>query len=307
MDSTRVEMRLSGGAAMGGRSVVAGAVPGPVLGAVIDPEGPVVVQTIVASRFARQLHLAEISEGLADGPQLAAGTEVAGGPKHKKLGKLSRLWVDRTTNRLTHVLFAASGRFGSGGEEHVVEAAHITEIGPKQITLDATISDVKNLPVFRDDATLAGYVGQVIESVLLDPGSRRSLHARVEDGHVDLSGLLDTQEQFEDLLAAVRRTPGVRGVRSDVVVTEQIADFVAAAIDQLRGKGKLDAGDDIEVQTEHQIVYLNGQVGTPEKKAAAETAALGVAGVRLVVNNLRTLVKEKSERLDPTSPETHLR
>ncbi len=307
MDSMRVEMRLSSGAAMGGRTVVAGAVGGPVLGAVIDPEGAIVVQTILSSRIARQLQLPEVSEGVANGPQLAAGTEVVGGPKHKKLGKLSRLWVDRATNRLTHILFSVSGLLGASGEEHVVEAAHITEIGPKQIVLDDSITSTKDVPVFRDDATLADYVGQAIESVLLDPRSRRSVHARIEDGHVDLSGMLDTQEQLDELMATIRRIPGVRGVRSDIIVTEEIADFVAAAIDQLRSKGKLDDSDDIEVQTEHQIVYLNGQVGTPEKKAAVEDAALGVAGVRLVVNNLRTLTPEKTERPDPASPQTHLR
>jgi osmotically-inducible protein OsmY len=301
MDTLRLELRLSGGPNLGSRTVVEGAVAGSVLGAVIDPAGPTVRQTILPSRVARQMQLAEAGDTLAEGVHVTAGTHVITGKNKKKHGNLSRLWVERATNHLTHILFTLDR------EARVVEVAHIASFSDKEIVLDEAITNLNDLPVYRDDPTLAGYVGLAIENALLDPHARRSLHARVEDGQVDLSGLLETQEQFDAVFSAIKHTPGVRAVRSDVVVTEQIADFVAAAIDQMRAKGELDDSDDIEVLAEHQIVYLNGQVGTLKKKAAVEREALGVAGVRLVVNQLRTLEPEKTERADPASPPTHLR
>ncbi len=301
MDTLRLELRLSGGPNLGSRVVAAGAVAGNVLGAVIDPAGPTVRQTLLASRVARQMHLAEAGDTVGEGVQVTAGTHVIAGKHKKKHGSLSRLWVDRATNQITHILFTLDH------EARVVDVAHIAAFGDKEIVLGDAITNLNDLPVYRDDPTLAGYVGLAIENTLLDPRSRRSLHARVEDGQVDLSGLLETQDQFDAVFSAIKHTPGVRAVRSDVIVTEQIADFVATAISQMRAKGKLDDNDDIEVLAEHQIVYLNGQVGTLEKKAAVEREALGVAGVRLVVNQLHTLEQEKNERADPASPQTHLR
>lgn len=300
MDQMRLELRLAGGN-MGARSIVAGAVAGNVLGAVITPTDRRVIQTLIPSRMARQLSLATVGDMPAEGGvALAATTEVClnGG---KKLGPLARLWVDRDSQAVTHLLFTVKH------EVHVVPVEHVAQLSSKLITLTAELRALQDLPIYRDDAMLAGYVGAAIEAALLDPRARRHVHARVEDGHVDLSGLLETDEQFNALFGAIKRTPGVRGVRSDIVVTEHIADFAATAIDALRAKGKLDDLDDIEVLSEHQIVYLNGEVGTPQKSAEVERAALGANGVRLVVNNLRTRDPEKSERADPASPATHLK
>jgi osmotically-inducible protein OsmY len=301
MDSMRLELRLSGGPTLGSRTLAAGAVAGMVLGAVVAPDGLVVQQTVLASRMARQMHLDEAETAPSGGVQLTAVTQVMAQGKPKQHGALARLWVERGTQRLTHILFTL------GHDTRVVEVAQVAELNDKQIVLAETIKELREAPLFRDDAQLAGDVGTAIEQAVLDPRARRSLHARVEDGQVDLSGTLETQDQFDALFGAVKRIPGVRSVRSDIIITEQIADFVATAINQMRAKGKLDDNDDIEVLSEHQIVYLNGHVATLEKSAAVERETLGVAGVRLVVNQLHTAEAEKTERADPTSPPTHLR
>ena len=301
MDQLRLELRLTGGANLGSRTIVPGPIVGNVLGAVIASDGLGVIQTIVPSRLARQQNLAGVGDTPAAGVQLTASTEVTLHQGKKKLGPLSRLWVDRESKQVTHLLFTAHH------ESHVVDVTHVATFDAKQIVLAESIHSLHELPIYRDDATLAGFVGAAIESTLLDPRARRMVHARIEDGHVDLSGLLETDEQFDALFGAIKRTPGVRGVRSDIIVTEHVADFAARAIHELRTKGKLDDQDDIEVLSEHQIVYLSGVVGTPEKRDAAERAALGANGVRLVVNNLRTRTAEKTERADPASPQTHLK
>ncbi|MBA3824041.1 MAG: BON domain-containing protein [Ktedonobacterales bacterium] len=299
MDSMRLEMRL--GSALGSSTVVKGTVAGEVLAAVLDPATLTVVQTAVASRVARQLGLA--AEGAAGTPgiRLSSKTEVrVAGGKHN-LGNLGRLWADRATNHLTHILISKDRAF------YVLDVAHVATFDAQHIILTENVRDLQSIPVYRDDAAIGGDVGAAIETTLLDPRSRRSIHARVEDGQVDLSGTLYSEEEFNALFSAIKRTPGVRGVRSDVVIEVELADAVMSAIDQLRAKGDIAATDIIQVLSEHQILYLQGQVSTPKVKAAAERAALSVAGVRLVVNNLSTITPEKTERADPASPETHLR
>jgi osmotically-inducible protein OsmY len=301
-------MRLGG--AMGSRAVVAGVVAGDVLAAVLDAATVTVVQTVVPSRVARQKALAAVGEEpTATGVSLTTATEVVSA-NGKQMGKLSRLWVDRSTNHVTHILLTKEQRFSLGGERglmHVLEVAHVASFDGGRITLAEQVTDLDTIPVYRDDAAIAGDVGVAIDTSLLDPRSRRDIHARVEDGQVDLSGILYNEEEYNALYAAIRRTPGVRAVRSDVIIEVELADAVMSAMDQLRAKGDLAAGDVVAVLSEHQIIYLQGQVATTKAKAAAERAALAVAGVRLVVNQLATVTPDKTERADPASPETHLR
>ena len=308
MDSMRREMRLGG--ALGSRTVVAGAVAGEVQAAVIDPTTLTVIQTVVASRVARQLGLAAVSdEPMADAITLSAATDAVSADGKHKLGKLSRLWIDNATGHVTHLLLQNKDRslLSRDHDLHVLEVAHVTTFASNQITLGEQVKDLPSIPVYRDDAAIAGEVGAAIEASLLDPRSRRNIHARVEDGNVDLSGTLYNEEEYNALYSAIKRTLGVRAVRSDVIIEVEMADAVMAAIDQIRAKGDIGADDPIDVLSEHQIVYLNGQVATTKAKAAVERAALSVAGVRLVVNNLTTLTPDKTERADPASPETHLR
>jgi osmotically-inducible protein OsmY len=309
MDQLRLELRLG---SSGPRTLVAGPVAGPVIGVVIDPDSKQVIQTIMPNRLARQQNLTSAGESVAEGIQLTAETQVLLGHHSRfvgsKLGTVVRLWVDRESGLLTHILFSPGRSLLMGARDaHVVEVAAIARMSAKEIVLAESVQRLEDIPIYRDDATLAGDVGGAIEATLLDPRAQRLIHARVEDGHVDLSGLLEADEQLDELMGAIKRIPGVRGVRSDVIVTEHVADFAAAAIQELRDKGKLDDQDEIEVLSEHQIVYLSGVVSTPAKSAAVEGAALGANGVRLVVNNLRTIAPDKTERADPTSPSTHLR
>jgi len=299
MDAMRLEMRFGG--ALGSRTVVAGPVAGEVLTAQVDPTTRAVVLTAVASRVARQLGLAaEDKANPANTVNLSSATEVHSADG-KRLGKIARLWVEQGTNLITHVLCTKDHTL------HVLEITHVAALEAQRITLSEHVRDLQSIPLYRTDADIGGDVGAAIETTLLDPHSRRKIHARVEDGQVDLSGTLYSEEEYAALYSAIKRTPGVRAVRSDVIIEVELADAVMSAIDQLRAKGDIAETDIIDVLSEHQILYLQGQVATPKVKAAAERAALSVAGVRLVVNNLLTLTPEKTERADPASPETHLR
>lgn len=303
MEYARLELRLSG-APSGAKVTVAGAVGGQVLGALVQADGGRIVQTVLASRTVRQLNLAAVEDD-SGAVLIAANTHVLIGKQRQKL-KLRRLWVDRASGQITHFLLAPAGLTASGAER-VAAAAAVERISTQGIVLHALAGGANALPLYRDDAAIAGDVGVALEQTLLDPRSRRSVHARVEDGHVEYSGLLDTQDQVGDLLAATRRIPGVRGVRSDIVATELLAAQVVAALDDLQAKGTLSDAEAIEVLSEHQIVHLVGQVQTAKARDAAERAALGVNGVRLVVNELTVEGPALAPPADPASPRTKLK
>lgn len=300
MELSRLELRLSGGANLGSKVTVAGAVGGRTLGAIIDPTGPRIVQTVLASRVARQIGVPATNEAFPGGVLLSADTAIML-PNKKKLGKLTRLWAERGNGQLTYVLVAMNGA------EHVVDIKDIAQFTTKQIILQAASEGNGHLPVFRDDGAMAQDIATAIDQSLLDPRARRGVHARIEDGKVELSGLLDTEDQNDAILGAIRRVPGVRGVRSDIIVTENIAGFVATALNALEAKGELGENPEIEVYCEHQIAYLSGRVATTKASTAAQRAALNAAGVRLVVNNLVVDTPTGATRADPASPNTHNR
>ena len=299
MDHLRLDLRLSSQPLLGSHVIVKGAVTGRVLGVYIDPAQKQILATAIPSRNAKQTGAAVMSEATAPGIFFDQKTMVLAGGK--QLGKLSRIWAERNTGKLTHVLFL------TGGNEHVVPVAHIAQFAAKQLQLDLPVAEAHDLPVYRDDAAIAGDVAAALERNLLDPRARRDVHARVEDGHVDLSGIIDRPELAEAVIAAVQHAPGVRGVQSDIIITYTIAALVANALDAANEKGSLGADPEIEVLSEHQIVYLRGRVASAKGSSAAERAALTVAGVRLVVNELQVVTPETTVRADPASPQTKLR
>lgn len=300
MELSRLELRLNGGAGLGSKVMVAGAVGGRTLGAIIDPTALRIVQTVLASRVARQIGVPATNETYPSGVLLSTETIIVL-PTKKKLGKLTRLWAERGTGQLTHVLVAMNGA------EHVVDVKDIAQFTARQLTLKSGSDSNSHHPIYRDDAAMAQDIAGAIEQSLLDPRARRNVHARIEDGKVELSGLLDTDEQNAAILDAIHRVPGVRGVHSDIIVVENIAGFVANALNALEAKGDLGENPEIEVYCEHQIAYLTGRVATTKASAAAERAALNASGVRLVVNKLVVDAPTSTKRADPASPATHNR
>ncbi len=295
MEYTRIELRLAG-ARFESHVTVRGAVDGRVFGAVIDPASQCVLGTQVPGRQSRERHLETASD--VTGVVVTSDTQVMLN-KHR-LGKVSRLWVERADGHVTHVLIGAGGSV-----EHVASIDQIDQLGAKQIDLKPAIGDLRMLPVYRDDAAIASDVARALADALLDPRALRAVHARIEDGHVDLTGLVDTEDQFEAVTSAIRRIGGVRGVQIDIIVTELLAAQVASALNAIEEKGSLGDDPQIEVYSEHQIIYLTGTVATAKAAADAERAALGVNGVKIVVNQLTPRQASGGERTDPASPATH--
>ncbi len=165
--------------------------------------------------------------------------------------------------------------------------------------------EVKKIPVFRDDKTLEKEAKQALNSVILNPRIRHDIHVRVEDGIAEISGIIYAGELRYAIQNALKKIAGIRDIRSDILITESLADQASRAIDALIEKGSLGENPEIRVLSEHQILYLYGSVSTSKAAQDAEQAALGINGVRIVVNNLQVLQPTEKQRADPASPKTN--
>lgn len=277
MEYTRVEIVLS----EGGWSTpvaVAGPVAGPARGAMVEPTTLAVTSTLMSKRRARGL---DVAGALAPGPadvRIGARGKVwgPGGP----IGRVTRLWVGRATGHLTHLLVRRGG-----GPEHIVPAEMIEHVDARALTVKLAGSQLAEFPIFRPDAAIEADVRAALASVLADPRARRAVKVRVDDGQVALAGVVDTVEQVRFAEGAARAVPGVRKLLLDLVAQETLAAGVEALIAPLVAAAVNGHGG-VRVLTEHGIIFLEGSVRTAHDREAIERAALGAAGVRVVVNNL---------------------
>jgi hyperosmotically inducible protein len=88
-------------------------------------------------------------------------------------------------------------------------------------------------------------------------------------------------------LGVVAATPVVQGCRTNQSVGSQMSDasITAAVKTKMIGDNEVKARN-IEVNTEHGVVYLMGRVATQHEKDEAERLARKCDGVRDVVNQL---------------------
>jgi osmotically-inducible protein OsmY len=189
---------------------------------------------------------------------------------------------------------------GAGGSTlHVVPAVLLTQIAPQRLTTSADANALAALPLYRADGEILADVRDAIAGVLADPRARRNVKTHVDDGHVWLAGEVDTTDQVAFVTRAIEHIRGVRGVTSDLISQEDLAQAVEARLRATaNGSGTF---SDVSTLTEHGIVYLEGSVPTPQARAAVERITLGVAGARVVVNNLR-VAGEGPERNSGTGP-----
>jgi osmotically-inducible protein OsmY len=304
MDYARVEMLLVRGAWPRGISV-RGAVAGPALAVIVDPNTRMVTHTVVQPRRMRQLRAAEDGYGISaddresqNGVSITASTRVRG--VNASLGVLTRVWVDRASSCVTHVVIRRHMGVLASGPERIVPIDRVEEmrLGTILVKLDST--GFSDMPVFRSDSLIERDVNESLAAVLAEPRARRTLKVRVQDGFVTLGGEVDTLDQVRYAEHTVMRVPGVRGITLDLVAQEALAAAVEARL-ALQRIASGDGPRSIQVLAEHGIVHLEGTVGTQRARSDAERVALTVAGVKVVVNNLR-VDGESPERAGDTGP-----
>lgn len=302
MQYARVEMLLSGrGGSQGLR--VAGPVAGQIRGAIVNASDLSVAYSVLSRKRAHQLPSLAAATAEAARAPLPAGVETitaatrVRGPQGV-LGVVSRVWVASGSGRITHVLVRRHGGWFGRGMEYVLPVELIATVAREGLTAKIGQRELDELPVYRPDEAIEADVQLALAAVLADPRARRGVKVHLDDGHVLLAGEVDTTVQARLAEQAVAAIPGVRGLTVDLVAQETLAAGVEARIAAL---GVLNGHHHIQVLTEHGIVYLEGTVSTASARTQVEQAALGAAGVKVVVNNLQ-VEGQPPDRASGTGP-----
>jgi osmotically-inducible protein OsmY len=260
---------------------IQGAVAGTAREVRLEPGSWHVLATLVSRQRARQLGRmglgeAGATEADASALRVTAATRVVG--PQGAVGRVAHLWVSRGTGALTHAVL----RTHEALRIVPAEALQATAQGALRTTLGH--DEFLRLPLYRPDEAITADVRAAVAAVLAEPRARRAVKVHVSDGQVLVTGEVDTREQVAYVRAALAEILGVRGVTLDLVAQEDLAASVEA---QLLAAMNGAAAGRVQVFTEHSIVILEGTVPTAAARAAAEQAALRVAGARVVVNNLQ--------------------
>lgn len=306
---TRHDLRLASRGWRGG-VLEEGVVPGDVLGVALNASARQVIYTLVPRRRATKLPGAiEHQLGTARTTLPTGEVRLTGRSRvyvdGRAVGRVSHVWCDRLSGLVTHVLVRGGGGWLARGHERVLPIEAVAKLEDARVTLALSGAEYARAPIYRPDADIARDLHLAIALALHDPRTRRDIKVRVEDGHVNLSGTVDAAEQRTGAVRAVEGIAGVRGMTVDIVIQEALADLVEHAVtDEISHRGY--TGAHFRAFTEHGIVYLEGTVPSGNARAGLERSALGVTGVRVVVNNLR-VDGEPPDRADGTGPLTRNR
>lgn len=216
------------------------------------------------------------------------------------IGTVSRVWCDRVNARLTHVIVREGTGLFARGPERVIDAEQIASYDGTRLQLAKSVVAATDLPLLRDDVVILRDVRLALAARIPDPRARRDIKARVEDGHVSLTGYVDLDEEVEATRAALRAVEGIRDVTFDVRSLEALGSDVDAVLSEFivqRGWTNVR----VQVMAEHAIIFLEGCAPSAEARAEIERVVLGVPGVRLVANNL-AVGGEPPSRANGTGP-----
>jgi osmotically-inducible protein OsmY len=118
---------------------------------------------------------------------------------------------------------------------------------------------------------------------------RDSVHVRVQNGWVTLSGEMDWNYQREAALADVRKLAGVSGVFNDITLkpSVQVGDVKQRITDALKRHAEVEASQ-IQISVrDGGTVEIEGGVDNWDERQAVVRAAWSAPGVRAVSEHLR--------------------
>jgi osmotically-inducible protein OsmY len=202
-----------------------------------------------------------------------------------RIGTVTALWCDNATGAIRHILVTPGRVWLGRPTEYVLDASNIEGFAANAVALTATAPSLDALAPYRPDAAIERDARAALGAALPNPNARRGVKFFVQEGALHLGGLVETEEEVAQARAALDRIAGLRGVTSDLVSMESLAERVERQLAvTLAAQSAEDA--DVHVLTEHGIVYLEGTAPTQETSAALERTARAVAGARVVLNHL---------------------
>jgi osmotically-inducible protein OsmY len=199
-------------------------------------------------------------------------------------------WDPRVDNRAIAVFASAGvvtlrGTVSSPWERHEAKRAaqRVRGVLGVQNQLEVRLVDDDR----REDADLRG---DVLQALMLDLRVPTSVDARVKDGEVTLTGLVDWWYQREEAELVARNVPGVTEVQNHIrlnppTVRPDAADVEIKIRSALARDARLDA-DAITVTTSDTKVTLSGTVHSWDEHKAALDAAWAAPGVQVVIDQL---------------------
>lgn len=144
---------------------------------------------------------------------------------------------------------------------------------------DAEITTRVKTALVRDDATKA-----------------KQINVETENGVVQLSGFVDSEQMKSAATVTTRSVPGVQEVRNELIVREGGDRSVGRATDdaviaakvktELAANSGLATAGDVNVEVRVGVVQLSGFVSSVDQKQEAEQIAQRVAGVTSVRNSI---------------------
>jgi hyperosmotically inducible protein len=145
----------------------------------------------------------------------------------------------------------------------------------------------------RSDAEITARVKTAL--IRNDETKARQINVETENGVVQLSGFVDSEQMKSSAAATAQSVSGVQEVRNELIVREgnrtagratDDAVIAAKVKSELAADSGLATAADVNVEVKRGVVQLSGFVGSIEQKQEAEQIARQVAGVTDVRNSI---------------------
>jgi hyperosmotically inducible protein len=146
----------------------------------------------------------------------------------------------------------------------------------------------------RSDAEITARVKTAL--IRNDETKARQINVETENGIVQLSGFVDSEQMKSAAAATAQSVSGVQEVRNDLMVREGGERTAGRATDdtviaakvksELAADSGLGTASNVNVEVRRGVVQLSGFVASVEQKQEAEEIARRVAGVTEVQNSI---------------------
>jgi hyperosmotically inducible protein len=180
-----------------------------------------------------------------------------------------------------------------------VEGCAMSKISTAFLTLcllltGPSIASAQDTDRSRSDAEITARVKTAL--IRNDETKARQINVETENGIVQLSGFVDSEQMKSAATSTARSVSGVQQVRNELVVRQGGERSAGRATDdtviaakvksELAADAGLGTASNVNVEVRRGVVQLSGFVGSIEQKQEAEEIARKVAGVTDVRNSI---------------------
>jgi len=197
--------------------------------------------------------------------------------REESLGTVDHLLVDRETAQIKHLVVSP----GPLDESVILPRSEVKEITAEAVVVDFTSDELEELPRYHppSSAQILHKSEEVFEALAPD---FQGVLSTIEDGVLELSGVVPDIGEKRQAEAAARRVEGVVSVENKLDTDTAIVARVTAAL----AEDPETELADIDVASERGIVTLVGKVDRGEVRRQAEKIVSQQRGVKEVINEL---------------------